>query len=97
LIEQQTNEGEAQRAYDIATAEGREALANVLGPNRVFQIQLAERFLATLEQNPEILGNLNLPATVSVSNGAAGNLDSLGAILSGTQLFGGPAEQQATE
>ena len=90
LIEQQTNEGEAQKAYDISAAEGREALANVLGADRVFLIQLAERALSTLERNPEILGNLKLPATVSVSNGG-GDLSAVGAILSGTKLLGGPA------
>ncbi|MEZ5870403.1 MAG: SPFH domain-containing protein [Nitratireductor sp.] len=84
------NEGEAEKSYDIEISQGRKALAEVLGQDRVFMMQLAEKFLETVSEKPEILGNIHLPSTVAINNGSGFDVNGLGAILSGTKLFGGP-------
>lgn len=90
-IREQTNLGIAAREFDTNAAAGREALANVLGKDRVVQLQALELILTTLKENPQILGNLKLPATLSINNGGGVDLNSVAGILSGTKLFGGPA------
>ena len=98
-IQEKSNLGIAAKAFDVSSAQGREALANVLGKERVVQLQALELILETLKQNPAILGNLRLPSTLSINNGGGLDLNSLGSIISGTKLFGGPATavQKETE
>lgn len=90
-IQEKTNLGIAAKAFDVSSAEGREALANVLGKDRVVQLQALELILNTLSQNPEILGNLKLPSTLAINSGGGFDLNGLGAIFAGTKLLGGPA------
>ncbi|MCP4937038.1 MAG: hypothetical protein GY927_23230, partial [bacterium] len=91
-IKQQTNLGIAAKEFDTNAAAGREALANVLGKDRVVQWQALELILNTLKENPEILGYLKLPTTLSINNGGGVDLNSVAGILSGTKLFGGPVD-----
>ncbi|MCP4185932.1 MAG: hypothetical protein GY761_21935 [Hyphomicrobiales bacterium] len=91
-IKQQTNLGIAAKEFDTNAAAGREALANVLGKDRVVQLQALELILNTLKENPEILGYLKLPSTLSINNGGGVDLNSVAGILSGTKLFGGPVD-----
>ena len=77
-------------------AKGRKALAEVLGPDRVMQIQLIERLLDTITQKPEIVEGLlkNLNNLTVVTGRDRGGLSSLGAVLGGSPLFTGRATQQ---
>lgn len=86
-MEQRQNEGQADRDYLVRVAEGQEAQANVLGKDRVAQLQALKQVLAALSEKPELLTGLHLPNTV-VFGGNSG--EGLAAILGGTKLFGGP-------
>jgi hypothetical protein len=96
-IKQQTNPGIAAKEFDTNAAAGREALANVLGKDRVVQLQALELILHTLKENAEILGYLKLPSTLSINNGGGLDLNSVAGILSGTKLFGGPVDNNKTD
>lgn len=88
-IQQKQNEGTAERRFMEEQAKGQEAQAVVLGKDRVAMLRALEMLLG----KPEILTALKLPTTMVVgSNG----LEGLGAVLGGTQLFGGVPKEEVS-
>lgn len=95
-IERQENQGKAQRFYLEQIAAGRRAQVAVLGEERVFLLEAFSSLLAAVTENPEILTGLQLPRTLTVNIGLSGEagLATLGTILSGTELLGGPRRER---
>lgn len=85
-IEQRDNEGLAEQKYNENDAKGQLAQANVLGPDRVMTLRIADKVLDALSKNPQIIGSVRLPSTVVMGDGG---FNGAAAILKGSLGLGG--------
>ena len=63
-------EGEAEKTYLTQVADGQKAQAQVLGEDVVARLRAIELVLEALKENPQILTDLKLPATVVMGSGS---------------------------
>jgi hypothetical protein len=62
--------GVGERLYLQELSSGQKAQSDVLGPDRVMQIQQLQMIIALLEKNPTILSNIKLPQVLSLGGSA---------------------------
>ena len=81
-MQRRTNEGQADRDYLVALAAGQKAQAEVLGQDRVVMLQLADKFLTTLSEHPELVKMVEKLVPQTVVTGGA-DLAGAAAVLGG--------------
>lgn len=69
-IQKRTNEGNAEKTYLEQLAAGQKAQALVLGEENVLLLNMVDKALLALKDNPEILGSIKLPSTMVLGNGS---------------------------
>lgn len=84
-IKKRTNEGKAEQAYLEADALGQQAQTNVLGPDKVMYLRIADKVIEALKEHPEILNKIVWPQTAVFGSGGF-DLGAAAAIFSGKQL-----------
>lgn len=82
------NDGEGEKNYLTQVAEGQKAQALVLGEDRVMALQMAERILKALSDNPELTNIVPDPQVLVIGGGNAENASAIGAGLLADKLGG---------
>jgi len=95
-IEKQTKMGQAQRAYLENLAAGQKAQAQVLGEDKVYQMNVVNSVLELLKEKPELLSHVGklVPNTV-VTTGASGGGGLEGAAAVFGSFMGDPDKKAA--
>ncbi len=77
-VDRRANDGEAEKRYLEANAQGQKAMTDVLGADKVMMLRIAERVIDAIKEKPEIINKIQWPGVFTIG---AGGLEAPAAIL----------------